>query len=62
MKKMIISILACMVIDFGSLVAFELYIDWLACLLFICALIPSCLLEGGRQEYKEQKNGTCKSV
>lgn len=55
MKKMIISIIACMALEFGSLVAFELYIDWLAALLFILALIPSCLFEEGRQEYKALK-------
>ena len=55
MKKMIISILACMALEFGSLVAWELYIDWLAALLFMLALIPSCLFEEGRKEYKASK-------
>jgi len=56
MKKMIVSILACMVLVFGSLVAFEHYADWLACLLFLGALIPSCLFEEGRKEYKAGRN------
>ena len=56
MKKMIISMIACMALVLGSLVAFELYIDWLAALLFLLAFIPSCLFEEGRKEYNALKD------
>lgn len=56
MKKMILSILACMALVFGSIIAWCCYKDILAAFLFTCALIPSCLFEEGRKEYKENRN------
>ena len=53
MKKMIISILACMLLVLASFIAWSCYHDILAAFLFACALVPSCLFEQGRQEYKE---------
>lgn len=53
MKKMILSVIACMLLTFGSLVAFALYIDWLAALLFMLAIIPAGIFEEGREEYNE---------
>ena len=55
MKKMILSLIACMVLEFCSLVAWNCYHDILAAFLFLCALLPSCLFEQGRQEYKGYK-------
>ena len=62
MKKMILSILACMALEFGSIIAWCYYLDVLAGFLFICAIIPSCRFEEGRKEYKEKKYGTRKPV
>ena len=56
MKKMILAIIACLALEFSSIVAFELEINWLAALLFLLALIPSCLFEEGRKEYKETRH------
>lgn len=53
MKKMIISLLACMALTLASFIAWSFYKDILAAFLFMCAIIPSCLFEQGRQEYKE---------
>ena len=55
MKKMIVSIIACMALMFGAFYAWACYKDVLATILFICALIPSCLFEQGRQEYKARR-------
>ncbi len=55
MKKMILSILACVALVFGSLIAWCCYKDLLAGFLFVCALIPSCLFEEGRKEYNENR-------
>ena len=54
MKKMIISIVACIVLMLGAFTAWACYKDVLATALFIAALIPSCLFEQGRQEYKSK--------
>lgn len=52
---MVLSILACIALVLAALYAFCCYMDWLACLLFLCALIPSCLFEEGRRELKRNK-------
>ena len=56
MKKMIISLIACMVLMFGAFIAWACYKDILATVLFIGALIPSCYFEQGRQEYKSHRS------
>ena len=56
MKKMILSIIACMALVFGSIIAWCCYKDILAAILFICAIIPSCLFEEGRKEYKASRH------
>jgi len=55
MKKMIISIIACMALMSGAFFAWACYKDVLATILFIGALIPSCLFEQGRQERKARR-------
>jgi len=50
MKKMIISVVACAALMLGAFWAWASYRDILAALLFILALVPSCLFEQGRQE------------
>ena len=55
MKKMILSILACIALEFGALLAWCDYHDILAAFLFICALVPSCLFGEGRQEYNQKR-------
>lgn len=52
MKKMVFSVLACVALLVGALVAYETYHDVLATGLFTLALIPSCLFEEGRREWK----------
>ena len=52
MKKMVFSVLACVTLVVGALVAFENYHDVLAAGLFILALVPSCLFEEGRKEWR----------
>lgn len=52
---MILSILACMVLMLASFIAWSCYHDILAAFLFMCALVPSCLFEQGRQEYNETR-------
>lgn len=52
MKKMILSAVACLVLVAGAAVAFCSYRDVLASVLFVSAIIPSCLFEQGRQERK----------
>ena len=52
MKKMVFSVLACVALVAGALVAFENYHDVLAAGLFMCALVPSCYFEKGRKEWK----------
>ena len=51
MKKMILSLVACVALVFSGMVAWCCYRDILAALLFILALVPSCLFEQGRQEH-----------
>lgn len=53
MKKIILAIILCVVLMFAAIVAFELYLDWLACILFFLALTTSVILEDGRQELKK---------
>ena len=55
MKKMILSIILCVALMLGAFVAWSCYKDLLALLLFCAALVPSCLFEEGRQEYKSSK-------
>ena len=55
MKKMIISIVACFGLLFAAFLAWASYHDFLAAVLFASAMIPSCLFEQGRQEYKKAK-------
>lgn len=58
MKKMFISLIACMALMLGAFIAWACYKDVLATVLFIGALIPSCLFEQGRQEYQARKAKT----
>lgn len=51
MKKMILSIVACLVLILGAAIAWCFYLDVLAAGLFASAIIPSCLFEAGRKEY-----------
>ena len=55
MKKMILSAIACFALVAASAVAFCKYLDILALLLFVLAIVPSCFFELGRQEYKQSR-------
>ncbi len=52
MKKMIISVIACVALVFGACVAWLYSKDLIAGILILTALVPSCLFEEGRKEYK----------
>ena len=51
MKKMILSAVVCVMLLLGSIVAYELYMNWLAGSLFVLTLIPTGLFAEGRKEY-----------
>jgi len=55
MKKMILSIFLCTVLVAASAISYCCYMDVLAAGLLVAALIPSCLFEEGRKQYKAQK-------
>ena len=52
MKKMVLSVVACLALEAGAFVAWMNYHDVLCVFLFALALIPSCLFEVGRREWK----------
>lgn len=56
MKKMTLAVLLCVALVLGSFIAWCFYLDILACLLFICSLIPSCLYEEGWREFKTNRH------
>lgn len=52
MKKMVISVLALLALLAGALVTYENYLDILAGVFFILAVIPSCLFEEARKAHR----------
>ena len=52
MKKMVLSLVACLALVGCAFLAFEKYHDVLAAVLFVCSFIPSCLFEEARKERK----------
>ena len=52
MRKMILSVLACLALIAGSLWAYENYHDVLAAGLFSLSLVPSVIFEQGRKEWR----------
>lgn len=51
MKKMILSLVACVALVFSGMVAWCCYRDILCVVCLICAMAASCLFEQGRQEH-----------
>ena len=51
-KRMIVNALLCALRVAGAIVAYENYLDILAGVFFILALIPSCLFEQARKEHR----------
>ena len=54
MKKMIISLVALFALVSGAIAAWLCYQDVLAAGLLMSSLIPSCLFEEGRKEFKSR--------
>lgn len=55
MKRMVIHALLCVALVALSFVAYEHYQDILAGALFCLAIIPSCLFEQARKEWKGER-------
>ena len=56
MKKMIISVLACIALVLGACFAWLCYKDVLAVALLISALVPSVLFNEGLNEFKASRH------
>lgn len=55
MRKMILSVIACVVLMLGAILAWCSYRDLLAGVLFVACVIPSATFEHGRREHERNE-------